>query len=147
MSESITIFGKNIDIKGDIIEEGTIDCSGKVCGNIFANVLNVKQNGKVKGKIFVNSLIVSNGGCILGDIVANNIKICKNSEITGNIKYNTISTEDGAKLNILCEYLESAEINNIIGEQINPSNVKKENNKKENNKKKTDKDDIKSKTI
>ena len=128
MGDSITIISKNVVLKGDIFDSGTIDCSGNVEGNILTNTLIIKQNGNIHGKIFAKSLTVSVGGKACGDIVANNIKICKDGEITGNVKYNTLSVEDGGKLNIKCDCLDNNVVDNIVKEYRDSSKVCNDNN-------------------
>jgi cytoskeletal protein CcmA (bactofilin family) len=91
-----SIVGKDFNVLGNIISDGTIDFDGTIHGNIRCHTLNVRKNGHVTGEIVANDVFVY--GKVKGIIRAKNVYLYNGSRIDGIVMHETIAIEDGAFL-------------------------------------------------
>jgi cytoskeletal protein CcmA (bactofilin family) len=91
-----SIVGKDFNVLGNIISDGTIDFDGTIQGNIRCHTLNVRKNGNVTGEVVANDIFVY--GKVKGIIRAKNVYLYNGSRIDGIVMHETIAIEDGAFL-------------------------------------------------
>jgi cytoskeletal protein CcmA (bactofilin family) len=91
-----SIVGKDFNVLGNIISDGTIDFDGTIQGNIRCGTLNVRKNASITGEIVANDIFVY--GKVKGIIRAKNVYLYNGSRIDGIVMHETIAIEDGSFL-------------------------------------------------
>ena len=92
-----SLIGETLQIEGDVNSSGSIDVSGLITGNVFADDMVVTETGSIMGTVEVGKVEIN--GHIDGKITANAIIIGKNAVIKGDIYFReTLKTEEGANI-------------------------------------------------
>lgn len=93
-----SIMAQGVEIKGDIISQGSLRIDGAVDGklNIKGDVI-LGEKGRIKGEIKVDNLIVS--GRVEGNVVASGrFEITANGYMKGDVTCNILTIEEGGVL-------------------------------------------------
>jgi len=101
--EVMTFFGKGTHFKGVLTFDGTARIDGEIEGEIITQgTLIIGESGVVKAEITAGSVVV--GGKVIGNIHANQkIQLLPKSVVTGSLTTHSVTIEDGALLNGICE--------------------------------------------
>ena len=101
-SNTSSILGPELEIHGDVKVSGSLLLYGKVFGNITSDgSVRTAEGSQVKGSIIANEATI--GGVVDGDIeVKNKLILGESSDLTGNLKAATLTIEEGAKFEGLC---------------------------------------------
>jgi cytoskeletal protein CcmA (bactofilin family) len=102
-----SIIGKEFNVLGNIISDGTIDFDGNIQGNIRCDTLNIRKNAVVNGEIVAKDVFVY--GKVRGIIRAKNVSLYNGSRIEGIVMHETIAIEDGAFLDGKCKRTDKPE--------------------------------------
>ncbi len=89
-----TIIGKDVNILGNIVSEGSVDFSGTIDGNIRCESLTLRGESCVKGEIVATNVYAY--GKIRGLIRAKSVHLFATANIEGVIMHEAIKIEDGA---------------------------------------------------
>jgi cytoskeletal protein CcmA (bactofilin family) len=103
-TETKTLIGEHISIKGDIRGAGDLVIEGSVNGSVRLDKyhLTVGSKGKVEAEISAGNVTIS--GHLTGNIIAlEKVSITKDADFNGEIKARSISVEDGAYLKAAIE--------------------------------------------
>jgi len=97
-SESITLFGKDVRLKGVLHFEGTLRIDGHFEGEIHSKgILQVGERAVIKGTIHAGTLISS--GKIKGTILAaEKVQLLKSAILVGDVRSPFFSMEVGAHI-------------------------------------------------
>lgn len=93
-----SVIAQGIEIKGDIISQGSIRIDGAVDGklSIKGDVI-LGEKGRIKGEIKVDNLIVA--GRVEGNVVASGrFEITANGYMKGDVTCNILTIEEGGVL-------------------------------------------------
>ena len=101
-SKTSSILGPELEIHGDVKVSGSLLIYGKVFGNIQSNGSVRTANGsEVNGNI--TAMEVTIGGKVDGDVdVEKKVTLGDSSSLTGNLKAATLTIEEGAKFEGVC---------------------------------------------
>ena len=101
-SKTSSILGPELEIHGDVKVSGSLLIYGKVFGNIQSNGAVQTANGSVvKGNISAKDVAI--GGKVDGDLdVEKKVTLGDTSFLTGNLKATTLTIEEGAKFEGVC---------------------------------------------
>jgi len=101
-SKSSSILGPELEIHGDVKVSGSLLIYGKVFGNIHSTGAVRTANGsQVKGNITAREVTI--GGKVDGDVDVNKkVTLGDSSVLTGNLKAATLTIEEGAKFEGVC---------------------------------------------
>ena len=92
-----SLVGETLQIEGDVNSSGSLDVSGLITGNVFANEMIVNETGSVMGALEVGKVEIN--GHVDGKITANSIIIGKSAVIKGDVFFKqTLKTEEGADI-------------------------------------------------
>jgi len=94
--DNVLLLGKNFNIVGDLIGQGTVIISGKVEGNISASKTVSEAGSYVVGNIECKQLDIS--GAVKGLIQATNVIIRKGALVEGEVHYTTLAMEQGCEV-------------------------------------------------
>ncbi|MDR1498957.1 MAG: polymer-forming cytoskeletal protein [Rickettsiales bacterium] len=97
--EAPSLVAKNMTIIGDMRGGGSIEIEGKIEGNIFADVVTLRETGEVKGTIKCKVFNIK--GNFNGNVLSEKINISDTASINGVLEYNFLSVDYGANIN--CE--------------------------------------------
>ena len=101
-SKTSSILGPELEIHGDVIVAGSLLIYGKVFGNIQSNgAIRTASGSQIKGNITAKEVII--GGKVDGDVdVDLKVTLGDTSALTGNLKAATLTIEEGAKFEGVC---------------------------------------------
>ena len=101
-NKTSSILGPELEIHGDVKVSGGLLLYGKVFGNIHSNgSVRTADGSEVKGNISANEAII--GGKVDGDVDVNKkVTLGDSSKLTGNLKATTLTIEEGAKFEGVC---------------------------------------------
>ncbi|MDE0969615.1 MAG: polymer-forming cytoskeletal protein [Octadecabacter sp.] len=91
-----SILHKDVSVKGDWTSDGVIEFSGKLVGNLTADVLVLTAEGQVTGNIRARKIIIE--GQLKGTISALNVVVKSSAKIVADIKAEQLSIESGAEI-------------------------------------------------
>ncbi|QWD74960.1 polymer-forming cytoskeletal protein [Polynucleobacter sp. TSB-Sco08W16] len=94
--DNVLLLGKNFNIVGDLIGQGTVIVSGKIEGNIISNRTVSEAGSSIVGNIECKQLDVS--GSIKGLVQAANVIIRKGALVEGEVHYSTLAMEQGCEV-------------------------------------------------
>ena len=97
----LTIIARGMNVLGNIVSEGIIDCNGIVEGNIRCKMLTIREHGVVKGEITVETVLVY--GKVNGLIRAKHVQLFATCSIEGIVMHESLSIEDGAFIDGKCK--------------------------------------------
>lgn len=125
---SISIISKNSRIKGELYSDGSLDIEGSIEGDIFGNIITIREEGEVNGNITAKTLNLK--GKFDGKIKSERINISAKADIKGILEYISLCVEDGAKIEG-----ELKKINEVKFDNLEKKNLKSEEKIEENKKK------------
>tara|TARA_X000001036_G_scaffold139273_3_gene132040 strand:- start:5699 stop:6073 length:375 start_codon:yes stop_codon:yes gene_type:complete len=101
-SNMSSILGPEIEIKGDLKIKGDILIYGTVLGNVESRgKVHTSKGSTIKGNVHSKSAYIN--GKIEGDlIVKDKVVLAKCSELKGNLVSSTLTIEEGARFDGLC---------------------------------------------
>ena len=101
-SKTSSILGPELEIHGDVKVAGSLLIYGKVFGNIQSNgAIRTARGSEVKGNITAKEVTI--GGKVDGDIdVEKKVILGDTSALTGNLNATTLTIEEGAKFEGVC---------------------------------------------
>ena len=101
-SNMSSILGPEIEIKGDLKIKGDILIYGTVLGNVESRgKVHTSKGSTIKGNVHSKSACIN--GKIEGDlIVEDKVVLAKYSELKGNLVSSTLTIEEGARFDGLC---------------------------------------------
>ena len=101
-SKTSSILGPELEIHGDVKVAGSLLIYGKVYGNIQSNsAVRTASGSEVKGNITAKEVTI--GGKVDGDVdVDKKVTLGDSSALTGNLKAATLTIEEGAKFEGVC---------------------------------------------
>ncbi len=101
-SKTSSILGPELEIHGDVKVSGSLLIYGKIFGNIQSNgAVRTASGSEVKGNITAKEVTI--GGKVDGDVnVAKKLTLGDTSSLTGNLKATTLTIEEGAKFEGVC---------------------------------------------
>ena len=101
-SKTSSILGPELEIHGDVKVAGSLLIYGKVFGNIISTGAVRTANGsEIKGNITAKEVTI--GGKVDGDVdVDKKVTLGDSSSLTGNLKAATLTIEEGAKFEGVC---------------------------------------------
>ena len=108
-NKTSSILGPELEIHGDVKVSGSLLLYGKVFGNIHSNgSVRTADGSEVKGNISANEAII--GGKVDGDVDVNKkVTLGDSSKLTGNLKAATLTIEEGAKFEGVCNMMDKAQ--------------------------------------
>ena len=114
-SKTSSILGPEIEIHGDVKVSGSLLIYGKVFGNIQSNgAVRTAGGSEIKGNITAKEVTI--GGKVDGDVdVKKKVTLGDTSSLTGNLKATTLTIEEGAKFEGVCN----------MATNVQPVNAKK----------------------
>ena len=114
-SKTSSILGPEIEIHGDVKVSGSLLIYGKVFGNIQSNgAVRTAAGSEIKGNITAKEVTI--GGKVDGDVdVKKKVTLGDTSSLTGNLKATTLTIEEGAKFEGVCN----------MATNVQPVNAKK----------------------
>ena len=83
-------------IKGDWTSDGVLEFSGKIIGNLTADVLVITSEGRVNGNVRARSITIE--GQLEGTVSALNIVVKATAKVMADIKSEQILIEPGAEI-------------------------------------------------
>lgn len=92
----ISIISKDSYIKGELHSTGSLDVEGNIEGDIFGNIVTIREEGQVNGNITAKTLNLK--GKFSGKIKSERINISAKADIKGILEYVSLCVEDGAKI-------------------------------------------------
>lgn len=93
---SISIISKDSYIKGELHSTGSLDVEGNIEGDIFGNIITIREEGEINGNI--TAKILNLKGKFNGKIKSERINISTKADIKGTLEYVSLCVEDGAKI-------------------------------------------------
>ena len=101
-SKTSSILGPELEIHGDVKVSGSLLIYGKIFGNIHSNgAVRTASGSEVKGNITAKEVTI--GGKVYGDVdVDKKVTLGDTSALTGNLKATTLTIEEGAKFEGVC---------------------------------------------
>ena len=101
-SKTSSILGPELEIHGDVKVSGSLLIYGKVFGNIQSNgAVRTASGSEVNGNITAKEVTI--GGRVDGDVdVDEKVTLGDTSALTGNLKATTLTIEEGAKFEGVC---------------------------------------------
>lgn len=108
-NKTSSILGPELEIHGDVKVSGSLLLYGKVFGNIHSNgSVRTADGSEVKGNISANEAII--GGKVDGDVDVNKkVTLGDSSKLTGNLKAATLTIEEGAKFEGVCNMMDKTQ--------------------------------------
>ena len=94
--DNILLVGKNFNILGDLIGQGSVIISGKIEGNIISSRAVSESGSTIIGNIDCKQLDIS--GSIKGLIQATDVIIRKGALVEGELHYGTLAMEQGCEV-------------------------------------------------
>ena len=101
-NKTSSILGPELEIHGDVKVSGGLLIYGKVFGNIQSNgAVRTASGSEVKGNITASEVTI--GGKVDGDVnVDEKVILGDTAALTGNLKAATLTIEEGAKFEGIC---------------------------------------------
>ena len=101
-SKTSSILGPELEIHGDVKVSGSLLIYGKIFGNIQSTgAVRTASGSQVKGNITAREVTI--GGMVDGDVdVDKKVILGNSSSLTGNLKAATLTIEEGAKFEGVC---------------------------------------------
>jgi cytoskeletal protein CcmA (bactofilin family) len=99
VKEVPSIIAKSVTIVGNINSGENIEVEGKIDGDIFVDVVTLREKGKIKGNI--KCKIFNIKGSFSGNVYSEKINISDTAVVSGVLEYSFLSVDYGA--NISCE--------------------------------------------
>ena len=108
-NKTSSILGPELEIHGDVKVSGSLLLYGNVFGNIHSNgSVRTADGSEVKGNISANEAII--GGKVDGDVDVNKkVTLGDSSKLTGNLKAATLTIEEGAKFEGVCNMMDKTQ--------------------------------------
>lgn len=94
-----SLISKSVSIVGDIKNAANIEIEGKIEGNIFADIITLREGGEIFGN--VKSKVFNIKGKFNGNVSSDKINISDEAVVSGLLEYNFLSVDYGASIN--CE--------------------------------------------
>lgn len=94
-----SLISKSVSIVGDIKNAANIEIEGKIEGNIFADIITLREDGEIIGN--VKSKVFNIKGKFNGNVSSDKINISDAAIVNGLLEYNFLSVDYGASIN--CE--------------------------------------------
>ena len=101
-SKTSSILGPELEIHGDVKVSGSLLIYGKVFGNIQSTgAVRTASGSEITGNITAKEVTI--GGTVNGDVdVDKKVTLGDTSSLTGNLKATTLTIEEGAKFEGVC---------------------------------------------
>ena len=111
-SKTSSILGPELEIHGDVKVSGSLLIYGKIFGNIHSNgAVRTASGSEVKGNITAKEVTI--GGKVCGDVdVDKKVTLGDTSALTGNLKATTLTIEEGAKFEGVCNMVKVTQTEN-----------------------------------
>ena len=100
-----SLISGSVVIVGDINNGDNIEIEGSIEGNIFANIITIRESGKVKGNIKCSVLNIK--GNFDGNAFCEKINMSDTAVVKGVLEYKFLAVDYGANIN--CELKRIAE--------------------------------------
>lgn len=96
LSETETVIGAGVKVKGTLVSEGDISIDGELKGSIKAGGnLTIGVNGQIEANIAAKNIRI--GGHLIGNVKAENETVVEGSaRVKGNIHTSLLSIDQGA---------------------------------------------------
>lgn len=94
-----SLISNSVSIVGDIKKGDDIEIEGSIDGNMFANIVTIRENGRVKGNIKCSIFNIK--GKFDGNASCDKINISDTAIMNGILEYKFLSVDYGANIN--CE--------------------------------------------
>ena len=92
-----TVIQEDLTIEGNLTaKDGTVSISGKVVGDIDANVVEILSSGHVKGGVAAVNVTIS--GALEGSVKCSELTLEEKSELKADVSAKTMSMSSGAKV-------------------------------------------------
>jgi cytoskeletal protein CcmA (bactofilin family) len=99
VKEVPSIISKSVGIVGNINSGESIEIEGKVEGNIYVDIVTLREKGKIKGN--VKCKVFNIKGNFNGNVYSEKINISDTAVVSGVLEYSFLSVDYGANIN--CE--------------------------------------------
>ena len=111
-NKTSSILGPELEIHGDVKVSGSLLIYGKVFGNIQCKgSVRTARGSEVKGNITAQEVTI--GGKVEGDVDVNKkVILGDSSALTGNLKASTLTIEEGAKFEGICNMTNNGQVLN-----------------------------------
>ena len=108
-SKTSSILGPELEIHGDVKVSGSLLIYGKIFGNIQSNgAVRTASGSEVKGNITAREVTI--GGKVDGDVdVDKKVTLGDSSSLIGNLKAATLTIEEGAKFEGVCNMAQNGQ--------------------------------------
>ena len=108
-NKTSSILGPELEIHGDVKVSGSLLIYGKIFGNIQSDgAVRTASGSEVKGNILAKEVTI--GGKVNGDVdVDNKVTLGDTSALTGNLKATTLTIEEGAKFEGVCNMVKATQ--------------------------------------
>lgn len=102
-SDSETLIGPSVHVKGDFKSQGNVQIEGQVTGSIqTAGNLRIGKNSKITANISAANAIIS--GTIKGNVmVSERLELAPTARIDGDVTTKILIMAEGAQLNGRCQ--------------------------------------------
>ena len=94
--KSCSTLHDDVLIKGDWTSDGVLEFSGKIIGNLTADVLVLTSEGRVNGNVRARNITIE--GQLEGTVSALNIVVKATAKVMADIKSERILIEPGAEI-------------------------------------------------
>ena len=94
--KSCSTLHDDVLIKGDWTSDGVLEFSGKIIGNLTADVLVITSEGRVNGNVRARNITIE--GQLEGTVSALNIVVKATAKVMADIKSEQILIEPGAEI-------------------------------------------------
>lgn len=94
MSNTFSVIGSDITIKGDVSATADLHIDGRVEGDIQCSSLVQGESSTIQGKISAESARLA--GVVNGSISARELVVLKTARIEGDVHYEALTVEQGA---------------------------------------------------
>ena len=91
-----SIIARDLSLTGNLICEGVLEIEGKISGDIYGNIVTLRESASVTGNII--GRIVNIRGEFNGIIKGERINISGKANIKGTLEYLSLCVEDGATI-------------------------------------------------
>ena len=104
-----SLIACSVIIVGDIKNGDNIEIEGSIDGNIFANIVTIRESGKIKGNIKCSVFNIK--GNFDGNAFCEKINISDTAVVNGMLEYKFLAVDYGANIN--CELKRIVDEKNI----------------------------------
>jgi cytoskeletal protein CcmA (bactofilin family) len=95
-NSTFSVFGPDIQIKGDVVASADLHIDGKVEGDVACTSLVQGESGEIVGAVKAESARLS--GTVRGTINVRELVVLKTARIQGDVHYDALTIEQGAQV-------------------------------------------------